>query len=214
MVASACEATPMAAAAAKTAIRQNEFETAARLEERPWAKRFWALRSWALRSWALNGSSFPVAIEVPSPSARIISESQPLKFSVADALRVHQPKALNSSDFGAERNKKASYSVKRPRKPPRVSVFRYLSAKFARITWLKASPTEIIMTFQTLSQCDTRVRRWVFVAFAVLLWPGSPASAADEPDLIFRRSTVFKLLSPNDKLATYGVDDPEVEGVA
>src|SRR5260370_23689500 len=42
----------------------------------------------------------------------------------------------------------------------------------------------------------------------------SPAFAADEPDLIFRRSTVFKLLSPNDKLATYGLDDPEVEGVA
>jgi CreA protein len=41
-----------------------------------------------------------------------------------------------------------------------------------------------------------------------------PAHAADEPDLIFRRSTVFKLLSPNDKLATYGLDDPEVEGVA
>lgn len=43
---------------------------------------------------------------------------------------------------------------------------------------------------------------------------GSPASAADEPDLIFRRSTVFKWLSPNDKLATYGIDDPVVEGVA
>ena len=40
------------------------------------------------------------------------------------------------------------------------------------------------------------------------------AGAADEPDLIFRRSTVFKWLSPNDKLATYAVDDPEVEGVA
>ena len=38
--------------------------------------------------------------------------------------------------------------------------------------------------------------------------------AADEPDLIFKRSTVFKLLTPNDKLATYAVDDPEVEGVA
>lgn len=42
----------------------------------------------------------------------------------------------------------------------------------------------------------------------------TPARAADEPDLIFRRSTVFKLLTPNDKLATYGIDDPEVEGVA
>ncbi len=42
----------------------------------------------------------------------------------------------------------------------------------------------------------------------------APAQAADEPDLIFKRSTVFKLLTPNDKLATYGLDDPGVEGVA
>jgi CreA protein len=49
---------------------------------------------------------------------------------------------------------------------------------------------------------------------AVAIGAGSVAHAADEPDLIFRRSTVFKWLSPNDKLATYGVDDPEVEGVA
>jgi CreA protein len=27
-------------------------------------------------------------------------------------------------------------------------------------------------------------------------------------------ATVFKWLTPNDKLATYGLDDPEVEGVA
>src|ERR1700690_1523945 len=74
--------------------------------------------------------------------------------------------------------------------------------------------TESIMTSHTLSQCDARSWSWILVAFALLLWPGSPASAADEPALIFRRSTVFKWLSPNDKLATYGVDDPEVEGVA
>ena len=48
----------------------------------------------------------------------------------------------------------------------------------------------------------------------LLAVPGGAASAADEPDLIFRRSTVFKWVSPNDKLATYGLDDPEVEGVA
>ena len=70
------------------------------------------------------------------------------------------------------------------------------------------------MTSEALSPYDFRWRPWVLLALAVLLWSGSPASAADEPDLIFRRSTVFKLLSPNDKLATYGVDDPEVEGVA
>jgi len=44
--------------------------------------------------------------------------------------------------------------------------------------------------------------------------PTASVQAADEPDLIFRRSTVFKWMSPNDKLATYGLDDPEVEGVA
>jgi CreA protein len=41
-----------------------------------------------------------------------------------------------------------------------------------------------------------------------------PSFAAEQPDLIFRRSTVFKWLTPNDKLATYGLDDPGVEGVA
>ena len=51
--------------------------------------------------------------------------------------------------------------------------------------------------------------------FAGLILLGAvPSRAADEPDLIFRRSTVFKLLSPDDKLATYGIDDPEVQGVA
>jgi CreA protein len=41
-----------------------------------------------------------------------------------------------------------------------------------------------------------------------------PVRSAEEPDLIFKRSTVFKWLTPNDKLAVYGLDDPEVEGVA
>jgi CreA protein len=49
-----------------------------------------------------------------------------------------------------------------------------------------------------------------FAAVAV----ASFVHAADAPDLIFKRSTVFKWLTPNDKLATYGVDDPEVDGVA
>ena len=53
------------------------------------------------------------------------------------------------------------------------------------------------------------------VAMIVLtLLPLSVAGAADEPDLIFKRSTVFKWMSPNDKLATYGLDDPDVDGVA
>ena len=70
------------------------------------------------------------------------------------------------------------------------------------------------MTPQSLSQYDVRWRCRVLLVLASILWLASPVFAADEPDLIFQRSTVFKWVSPNDKLATYGVDDPEVEGVA
>jgi CreA protein len=49
----------------------------------------------------------------------------------------------------------------------------------------------------------------------VALAPIQPAYAgSDDPDLIFRKSTVFKFLTPNDKLATYAIDDPIVDGVA
>jgi CreA protein len=42
------------------------------------------------------------------------------------------------------------------------------------------------------------------------------AASADpsDPDLIFRKSTTFMLLTPNDKLAVYGIDDPLIDGVA
>lgn len=52
------------------------------------------------------------------------------------------------------------------------------------------------------------------MALCLVLSASSAVDAADAPDLIFRRSTVFKFLSPDDKLATYGIDDPDVDGVA
>jgi CreA protein len=70
------------------------------------------------------------------------------------------------------------------------------------------------MTFRSIFSSVPPAARWVLVALALGWMATAPAVAADEPDLIFRRSTVFKLLSPDDKLGTYGVDDPEVEGVA
>jgi len=48
---------------------------------------------------------------------------------------------------------------------------------------------------------------------ATALWPLAAAAGADDPDLIFRKSTTFKLLTPNDKLGTYAIDDPAVTGV-
>jgi CreA protein len=73
---------------------------------------------------------------------------------------------------------------------------------------------EMSMPSQIVGPRHALVRGLILASLAILLWASVPASAADEPDLIFRRSTVFKWVSPNDKLATYGVDDPEVEGVA
>jgi CreA protein len=70
------------------------------------------------------------------------------------------------------------------------------------------------MTRLAIGKHDGKRRYWALLALVLVLAPGLPALAADEPDLIFRRSTVFKWISPNDKLATYGVDDPEVDGVA
>jgi CreA protein len=63
-----------------------------------------------------------------------------------------------------------------------------------------------------------RMSCWAAAALACIILLAAPlvpaAVAAEEPDLIFKRSTVFKWLSPNDKLATYGLDDPGVDGVA
>ena len=54
----------------------------------------------------------------------------------------------------------------------------------------------------------------VLSLIGALALPAVAQAADDGPDLIFRKSTVFKLLTPNDKLATYAIDDPDVEGVA
>ena len=42
----------------------------------------------------------------------------------------------------------------------------------------------------------------------------APGALAQEAELIFRKSTTFKLLTPNDNLATNAIDDALVDGVA
>ena len=53
-------------------------------------------------------------------------------------------------------------------------------------------------------------------ACAAALFANAPAIAAadDGPELIFKKNTVFRLLSPDAKLGTYVIDDPQVDGVA
>jgi CreA protein len=65
-----------------------------------------------------------------------------------------------------------------------------------------------------MSQCfNVRFNVQVFLCLVFMAFL-NPAAKADSPDLIFKKSTVWKLLTPNDKLAVFGLDDPEVEGVA
>ncbi len=57
--------------------------------------------------------------------------------------------------------------------------------------------------------------RWLLGALTVALLPVAAAPVrADGPDLIFKKTTVWNLLSPDAKLATFAIDDPDVEGVA
>jgi CreA protein len=53
-----------------------------------------------------------------------------------------------------------------------------------------------------------------FMALGLAVFLPSLASAADDPELIFKRSTVWHFLTPDHKLAVYAIDDPVVEGVA
>ena len=52
------------------------------------------------------------------------------------------------------------------------------------------------------------------VLAGMMLMAAFAPALAQSPDLIFKKSTVFRFLTPDDKLATYAIDDPEIEGVA
>lgn len=51
-------------------------------------------------------------------------------------------------------------------------------------------------------------------SLAATLGLAGAAHAQGGPDMIFKKSTVWNMLTPDDKLATYAIDDPAVEGVA
>lgn len=79
-----------------------------------------------------------------------------------------------------------------------------------------------MVTARQSSSTQTRAVRFTgaemlhlaIAALISLLIAGAPVLAADDPDLIFKKTTVWKFLSPDHKLATYAIDDPVVDGVA
>ena len=53
------------------------------------------------------------------------------------------------------------------------------------------------------------------LSLAILAAGSAPAPAGDgEPEMIFKKRTVFRLLSPDAYIRLYAIDDPLVEGVA
>jgi CreA protein len=59
------------------------------------------------------------------------------------------------------------------------------------------------------------VQKLMTTCFVLLGMSGAAfAQQAEDPELIFKKNTVFHLLSPDAKLATYVIDDPQVDGVA
>ncbi len=58
------------------------------------------------------------------------------------------------------------------------------------------------------------MRRMVFGLVLTAAAAASGLASAEEPDRLFSKSTVWRPLTPNDKLVVYGIDDPAIEGVA
>ena len=73
-----------------------------------------------------------------------------------------------------------------------------------------------IIPIMTAKEIGMKLFFRVFVLISVLLafTATAFAQAGDDPELIFKKTTVWRLLSPDAKLATYVIDDPQVEGVA
>jgi CreA protein len=61
---------------------------------------------------------------------------------------------------------------------------------------------------------DIYLSRILASVFLVLLCYPAFAQQSDDPQLIFKKTTVWRMLSPDAKLATYVIDDPGVKGVA
>jgi len=92
----------------------------------------------------------------------------------------------------------------------------------ARAIWRVFVFEETLDRFHVIPTCEAFQNRRIFMRFmtaavlglSLLVQGAGVALSADEPDLIFKKSTVWKFLTPDHKLATYAIDDPLVDGVS
>lgn len=60
----------------------------------------------------------------------------------------------------------------------------------------------------------TLLFRTLAAVLVLLGFAGPSLAQSDEPQMIFERTTVWRMLSPDATLATFVIDDPSVQGVA
>ncbi len=58
------------------------------------------------------------------------------------------------------------------------------------------------------------MKKHLLAAALATVIAGPALAQSDDPELIFKKTTVWRMLSPDAKLSTYVLDDPDIEGVA
>lgn len=84
-------------------------------------------------------------------------------------------------------------------------------------THIRADESEVFtMALTRKSRAWRGAGRMLAVAGALAVCGAltAPVPARADSDLIFKKSTVWKFMRPDDKLAVYGIEDPLVNGVA
>jgi CreA protein len=98
-------------------------------------------------------------------------------------------------------------------KLPNGRIFRYAPMQDCRNLGLATRQPQTPTAFEKAPMILSILRPVAAILIAIAILTPRCAGAED-PDLIFRKSTVFHFLTPNDKLATYALDDPAIDGVA
>jgi CreA protein len=86
--------------------------------------------------------------------------------------------------------------------------------RVAALRRLPFAPCRAYLLAAINREVEMRIVQGAGLAGTLVLAAAAMPAMAQSPDLIFKKSTVFRFLTPDDKLATYAIDDPDIEGVA
>ena len=145
------------------------------------------------------------------PPKRIVLASWPRRSVVHDSSRYLVPESGRAQYARCRGLRPAAIEKSRNRAGENVVTPSWLCERSLHIQ----GPFGALAPLRIVRRNSMNCIRQIAAAFLVSITSSGLAGAdPSDPDLIFRKSTTFKLLTPNDKLAVYGVDDPLVDGVA